>query len=89
MLSDNPTERPLPTELLSQLHSLIESQPVESLRQIVHAGPDIHEHIWEARVKRIHPVQPPIPGLKVEELKPIPLRKRVWVRLRSMVESVF
>ncbi|KZT41069.1 hypothetical protein SISSUDRAFT_1018130 [Sistotremastrum suecicum HHB10207 ss-3] len=89
MLRDDPQERPLPAELLSQLLRLIESQSVKSLRQVIHDGAYTPEHVWEARVKRIHPVQPPIPGLKVEKLKPIPLRRRVWVRLRWTVESVF
>ncbi|KZT43318.1 hypothetical protein SISSUDRAFT_1057728 [Sistotremastrum suecicum HHB10207 ss-3] len=92
MRHDDPSQRPTATEALSHIFNVIKSETAASLRQplqdradsLKSVHPGVRERIFEARIKRIHPMQPPIPELAVDELEPVPLRLRLWNGIRHI-----
>ncbi|KZT41051.1 hypothetical protein SISSUDRAFT_1043352 [Sistotremastrum suecicum HHB10207 ss-3] len=92
MQRDDPKERPSAMDVLSKVHSLLEEQTLTSLRTPLRGiqedlgidKDDARKHIYEARVKRYHPIQPPIPGLKTEEVEPMTLIAKILGRLRLL-----
>lgn len=87
---DEPTKRPTASEALSEMFQLIQAETVASLSKPLFERDGTFCYTWpkhsfEARVKRIHPLQPPVPGVKVEELKPVPLLCRLRERFRFIL----
>ncbi|KZT41050.1 hypothetical protein SISSUDRAFT_1059791 [Sistotremastrum suecicum HHB10207 ss-3] len=92
MQRDSPKERPSAIDVLSKVHSLLEAQTLTSLRtplrgireDLDRVTDDARKYIYEARVKRYHPIQPPIPELKTEEVEPMTLVAKILGRLRLL-----